>query len=110
MVPDPQLLRQSSDAINRLRILATQEIQASLRQQDRVYSVSLKEWLIVQPNLISSAAITLAMIRLRDNLTARAVTNASRRALEWATTHRTALFAHVSGTRFTPGPADEEQP
>lgn len=72
VVPDPQLLRQSSDAINRLRILATQEIQASLRLQDRVYSVSLKEWLIVQPNLISSAAITLAMIRLRDNLTALA--------------------------------------
>ena len=43
-------------------------------------------------------------------ISARAVTNASRRALEWATTHRTALFAHVSGTRFTPGPADEEQP
>lgn len=70
IVPDPHLLRQSSDVINKLRILASQEIQASLRPQDRVYTVSQEEWLIVQPNLISGAAPTLAMLRLRDKLTA----------------------------------------
>jgi len=72
IVPDPQLLRHSTDAIHKLRILATREIQVAIRPQDRVYSVSPEEWLIVQPNLISSAASTLAMLRLRESLTARA--------------------------------------
>lgn len=70
IVPDPQHLRQSTDAIHKLRILASREIQAAVRSQDRVYTVSHEEWLIVQPNLISSAAPTLAMIRLRDSLMA----------------------------------------
>lgn len=70
IVPDPQLLRQSSDAIHKLRILASREILAAVRPQDQVYTVSQEEWLIIQPNLISSAAPMLAMIRLRDNLMA----------------------------------------
>lgn len=70
IVPDPQLLRQSTDAIHKLRILASREIQTAVRPQDRVYTVSHEEWLIIQPNLISSAAPTLAMIRLRDSLMA----------------------------------------
>lgn len=70
IVPDPQHLRQSTDAIHKLRILASREIQAAVRSQDRVYTVSHEEWLIIQPNLISSAAPTLAMIRLRDSLMA----------------------------------------
>lgn len=70
IVTDPQHLRQSTDAIHKLRILASREIQAAVRPQDRVYTVSHEEWLIVQPNLISSAAPTLAMIRLRDSLMA----------------------------------------
>jgi EAL domain-containing protein (putative c-di-GMP-specific phosphodiesterase class I) len=68
IVPDPLYLRQSADAVHKLRLRISQEIQASLRPQDRVYTVSQREWLIVQPNLVSSAAPTLAMIRLRDKL------------------------------------------
>jgi len=68
IVPDPQLLRHSTDAIHKLRILASREIQAAIRPQDRVYSGGQEEWLIIQPNLISSAAPTLAMIRVRDSL------------------------------------------
>lgn len=70
LVPDPQFLRHSTDAIHKLRIVATREIQAAIRPQDRLYTVSPEEWLIIQPNLISSAASTLAMLRLRDNLMA----------------------------------------
>lgn len=77
IVPDPHFLRQSTDAIHKLRILASQEILAAVRPQDRVYSVSQEEWLVIQPNLISSAATTLAMIRLRDNLAAISSTSVS---------------------------------
>lgn len=70
IVPDPLYLRQSTDAVHKLRILVSREIQASVRPQDRVYTVSQREWLIVQPNLVSSAAPMLAMIRLRDKLMA----------------------------------------
>ena len=69
IVPDPMLLRLSADSIHKLRVLASREIQATIRPQDHLYTVSQKEWLVVQPNLISSAATMLAMIRLRDNLT-----------------------------------------
>lgn len=41
-----------------------------LRPQDQIYAISQREWLIILPNLISSAALTLAMIRLRDGLAA----------------------------------------
>lgn len=70
IVPDPLYLRQSTDAVHRLRIRISQEILATVRPQDRVYTVSQREWLIIQPNLISSAATMLAMIRLRDKLMA----------------------------------------
>lgn len=70
IVPDPLYLRQSTDAVHRLRIRISQEILAAVRPQDRIYTVSQREWLIIQPNLISSAATMLAMIRLRDRLMA----------------------------------------
>ncbi len=40
-------------------------------------------------------------------ISARAVTNASRRALEWATIQRTALFAQGAGTRYVSAPESE---
>ncbi|NTV68715.1 MAG: EAL domain-containing protein [Azonexaceae bacterium] len=70
IVPDSLLFRQSTDSIHKLRVLVSQEIQATVRPQDRVYSLSQREWLIIQPNLLSSAAPMLAMIRLRDKLMA----------------------------------------
>jgi EAL domain-containing protein (putative c-di-GMP-specific phosphodiesterase class I) len=77
IVPDPLYLRQSTDAVHKLRLRVSQEIQASLRPQDRVYTVSQREWLIIQPNLLSSAAPMLAMIRLRDKLMAISGVNIS---------------------------------
>jgi hypothetical protein len=70
IVPDSLLFRQSTDSIHKLRIMVSHEIQATVRPQDRVYSLSQREWLIIQPNLLSSAAPMLAMIRLRDKLMA----------------------------------------
>jgi EAL domain-containing protein (putative c-di-GMP-specific phosphodiesterase class I)/GGDEF domain-containing protein len=68
IVPDPLLFRQSTDSMHKLRIQISQQIQATVRPQDKVYSLSQREWLIIQPNLLSSAATTLAMLRLRDKL------------------------------------------
>lgn len=70
VVPDSQLFRRSTDSVNKLRIEASRHISTLLRAQDRIYAISQREWLIVLPNLISSAALTLAMIHLRDGLTA----------------------------------------
>ncbi len=70
VVPDSQLFRRSADSVNKLRIEASRHISSLLRAQDRIYAISQREWLIVLPNLISSAALTLAMIHLRDGLTA----------------------------------------
>lgn len=70
MVPDAQLFRRSVDAVHKLRIEASLKMRSLLRPQDQIYAISQREWLIILPNLISSAALTLAMIRLRDGLAA----------------------------------------
>ena len=70
VVPDTLLFRHSLDAVHRLRVEASRRIRASLRPQDRLYAVSQREWLIVLPNLLSPAALTLAMVRLRERLLA----------------------------------------
>ncbi|HSG23819.1 MAG TPA: EAL domain-containing protein [Azonexus sp.] len=70
VVPDPLFFRQSVDAMHRLRLEISQQIGTLLRPQDRIYAISSREWLIILPNLISGAALTLAMIRLRDGLVA----------------------------------------
>lgn len=70
MVPDAQLFRRSIDAVHKLRIEASLKMRSLLRPQDQIYAISQREWLIILPNLISSAALTLAMIRLRDGLAA----------------------------------------
>ena len=70
VVPDAQLFRRSADAVHKLRIQASLKIRSLLRPQDQIYAISQREWLIILPNLISSSALTLAMIRLRDGLAA----------------------------------------
>mgnify|MGYP000927335449 FL=1 len=70
MVPDAQFFRRSVDAVHKLRIEASLKMRSLLRPQDQIYAISQREWLIILPNLISSAALTLAMIRLRDGLAA----------------------------------------
>lgn len=70
IVPDAQLFRRSADSVKKLRIEASRQISRLLRAQDRIYVISQREWLIVLPNLISSTALNLAMIHLRDRLTA----------------------------------------
>jgi EAL domain-containing protein (putative c-di-GMP-specific phosphodiesterase class I) len=70
VVPDAKLFRRSSDSVHKLRIEASQKMRSLLRPQDRIYTISQREWLIILPNLISSSALTLAMIRLRDGLAA----------------------------------------
>ena len=70
VVPDAQLFRRSADAVHKLRIEASLKIRSLLRPQDQIYAISQREWLIILPNLISSSALTLAMIRLRDGLSA----------------------------------------
>jgi diguanylate cyclase len=72
VVPDPLFFRQSADAMHRIRLELSQRIVPLLRSQDRLYAISQREWLIVQPNLISSASLPLAMIRLRDSLATQA--------------------------------------
>lgn len=68
VVPDAQLFRRSADSVLKLRIQASQMMRSLLRKQDRIYSISQSEWLIILPNLISSSALSLAMFRLYDGI------------------------------------------
>ena len=68
VVPDSRFFRMSADAVHRLRVELSRAIPGLLRPADLHYVASQREWLIILPNLISSAALTLAMIRLRDEL------------------------------------------
>jgi EAL domain-containing protein (putative c-di-GMP-specific phosphodiesterase class I) len=68
LLPDPHYFRQSADSIFRLRLAITRQLQDLLRPQDLLYCISQREWLLILPDLISPAAVTLAMLRLRDNL------------------------------------------
>ena len=70
VVTDPLLFRQSADALRRIRLEISQQIGQLLRPQDRIYAISSREWVIPLPNLLSSAVLMLAMIRLRDGLAA----------------------------------------
>ena len=70
VVPDAALYRHSAESVNRMRIEGSREIESLLREQDLLYVVDLREWLILLPNLLSASALTLAMIRLRDSLSA----------------------------------------
>lgn len=70
VVPDPALYRHSAESINRMRIEVSRQLEDLLRPQDRLYVVNQREWLILLPNLLSGSVLTLAMIHLRDSLTA----------------------------------------
>ena len=68
LTPSPALYRQSGDTLHRLRLDISRRVQELLRPQDGLYMLNQREWLIILPNLLSPAALTLAMLRLRDAL------------------------------------------
>ena len=69
VVPDSRFFRMSADTLHRMRVEISSAIPGLLRTVDLLYVASQREWLIILPNLITSAALTLATIRLRDELT-----------------------------------------
>lgn len=66
--PTPELYRLTPEAAQNLRISVTQRLKRMLREYDRMYAVSHWEWLILLPDLVSSAPLTLAMMKLRGAL------------------------------------------
>ena len=66
--PTSALYRITPDAGHHLRSALTQRLVRALRQQDRIYSVSNWEWLILLPALVSAAPLTLAMMKVRSQL------------------------------------------
>lgn len=62
--PDTAYLRLSPESALRLRQEITHRLRDSLRENDRLFSISSLEWLMVLPELRSSATLTLAMLRL----------------------------------------------
>ncbi|MGE5384616.1 MAG: putative bifunctional diguanylate cyclase/phosphodiesterase [Betaproteobacteria bacterium] len=68
VLPAPELYRLTLEAAQNLRIAVSNRLSRSLRQQDRIYTVSHWEWLIILPDLVSPAPLTLAMMKLRSVL------------------------------------------
>lgn len=66
--PTPALYRMTPEAGQHLRGALTQRLVRALRQHDRVYSVSNWEWLILLPALVSASPLTLAMLKVRAEL------------------------------------------
>lgn len=64
VLPDPVLLRLAPEVSRDLRLTITRRIESALRPQDRLYSTDHWEWLIVLPELPSSAPLMLALIKL----------------------------------------------
>lgn len=62
--PSPAIFRLTPEAAQRLRVEITRRLGTLLKPKDRLYSISHWEWLAVLPNLVSSAPLTLAMIKL----------------------------------------------
>jgi EAL domain-containing protein (putative c-di-GMP-specific phosphodiesterase class I) len=63
ILPDPVLLRLSPEASRDLRLEITRRLEAALRPQDRLYALEHWEWLVVLPELPSSAPLMLALIK-----------------------------------------------
>ena len=61
----PALYRLTPEAARQLRIDVSQRLAGLLRPQDRLYTISHWEWLVVLPRVVSVAAVTLAMMKLR---------------------------------------------
>lgn len=68
IAPSPALYRLTQEAAQQLRQAASERLMAVLRPQDRVHSLGHWEWLILLPELLSPAALTLAMLRLHGVL------------------------------------------
>ncbi|HRE16763.1 MAG TPA: GGDEF domain-containing phosphodiesterase [Rhodocyclaceae bacterium] len=68
IAPSPALYRLTQTASHQLRQAASERLKAVLRPQDRVYSLAQWEWLILLPELLSPAPLTLAMLRLQGVL------------------------------------------
>lgn len=66
--PTPALYRITPEAGHHLRRALSQRVSRALREQDRLYSVSNWEWLILLPTLVSAAPLTLAMMKIRAAL------------------------------------------
>ena len=66
--PSPALYRITPEAGHHLRAALSQRVMRALRKQDRLYSVSNWEWLILLPELVSAAPLTLAMMKVRTAL------------------------------------------
>lgn len=64
--PDTAYYRLSPESALRLRQEITHRLREKLRENDRLFSISSLEWLIVLPGLRSSATLTMAMLRLRN--------------------------------------------
>jgi len=64
VLPDPVLFRLAPEGDRGLRMEITRRLTGALRPQDRLYLISHWEWLLVLPDLPSSAPLMLAMMRL----------------------------------------------
>lgn len=60
----PAIYRLTPEGSQHLRAEITRLITGLLKPKDRLYSISHWEWLAVLPNMVSSAPLTLAMIKL----------------------------------------------
>jgi EAL domain-containing protein (putative c-di-GMP-specific phosphodiesterase class I) len=63
--PDTAFYRLSPESALRLRQEITHRLNEQLRETDRLYSISSREWLIVLPGLRSSATLSMAMLKLQ---------------------------------------------
>ena len=63
-LPDPALLRLTTEADRKLRAEITQRLAGALRPQDQLYSAGQWEWLVILADLPSSVPLMLAMMRL----------------------------------------------
>lgn len=66
--PSPALYRITPEAGHHLRRALSQRLRRTLRPPDRLYSVSNWEWLILLPDMVSAAPLTLAMMKIRNVL------------------------------------------
>ncbi|MBS0512333.1 MAG: EAL domain-containing protein [Proteobacteria bacterium] len=65
VVREPALLRLAPEAVARLSMHIADRLRAALRPADRLYVLGEWEWLLVLPNLPSSAPVHLAMLKFR---------------------------------------------
>ena len=66
--PSPAIYRLTPETAHDLRHSISQRLGSVLRPSDRLYSITHWEWLILMPGLLSTALLTLAMLRLRGSL------------------------------------------